>query len=198
MEQKQEQNQEKIDILKETVIEDEKPQVTLAEKLKEKKKKQRKRQAIFGSIFAFLAFIAYGIYWLFKPYMAYPDYGICRTFIELSVNYPHTIEAAEMNYTRDRSMRIWYTHTDAFGELRMEEFRCSFEYDAATGAVIRVKNIRMGKINMDPKTVQALNNALPYFHANPLILAWPYVPDSLAGITFEIQALRKIQFDPKR
>lgn len=193
----QEKVQEKQEILKQTIIEDDTPKETLAEKLKKKKKKQKKKLIIRYSILGFVAFIAYGIYWLFKPFKAGPDYGICRTFIELTVSYPDTVKVKDFSYTRDGSMRLWYTHIDAFGEYRMEEFRCWFAYDEF-GVVSKVNAIKMGKINMEPERVANLNSALPYFHANPVLLIWPYIPDSLEGVTFQTQLLRKIQFDPKR
>ncbi len=190
-------DQGKEEILKQEVIEVEKPKQTLAEKLKAEKKKKRKKTIIWSVVLSFVAFISYSVYWLFKPYMAYADYGICKTFVELNVSYPHTIEVNEMSYTRDGSMRMWYTHIDAFGEFRMEQFVCSFEYDQA-GNVSRVKNVKIGKVNMDAEKLEHLNNALPYFYENPVILAWPYVADSLTGVTFDFNALRKIQFDPKK
>ncbi len=190
-------SQEKNEILKQTVIEDEAPKVTLAQKLKTQKKKQKKKLIIRGSILSVVLLISYGFYWLMKPFMAYADYGICKSFIELTVSYPETIEVNELSYTLDGSMRLWYTQTDAFGEFRMESFVCSFEYDEA-GQVSKVTNIKMGKINMSADKVEHLNSALPYFHANPLILPWPYVTDSLSNVIFDFESLRKIKFEAKK
>ncbi len=193
----QEKEEEKKKILKQTTIEDDAPKQTLAEKLKEKKKKQKKKQIIKYSILGFVAFIAYAIYWLFKPFYTGPDYGICRTFIELTVSYPSSVKVKDFSYTRDGSMRLWYTHTDAFGDYRMEEFRCWFTYNEF-GVVSQINDIKMGKIHMPAQRVAALNSALHYFHANPVTYVWPYIPDSLEGVTFQTQAMRRIQFDPKK
>ncbi len=193
----QDKAQEKQAILQQTVIEDEAPKETLAVKLKAKKKKQKKKLIIRYTILGFVSIIAYGVFWLLKPFKAGPDYGICHSFIELTVSYPNSVQVKDFSYTRDGSMRLWYTHTDAFGDYRMEEFRCWFSYNEF-GQVSEVNDIKMGKINMDPEKVANLNNALPYFHANPVILTWPYIPDSLQGVTFQTQAMRRIQFDPKK
>ncbi|MGH1456378.1 MAG: hypothetical protein ACRBDI_06325 [Alphaproteobacteria bacterium] len=190
-------NQEKNEILKQTVIEDEAPKETLAEKLNTQKKKKKKSLIVKSVAFSFIALISYGFYWLLKPFMAYADYGICRTFIELTVSYPETIEVNELSYLRDGSMRLWYTHTDAFGEFRMEPFVCTFEYDQAK-QVTKITNIKMGKVNMSTERISTLNNALPYFHANPIILPWPYVTDSLSNVLFDFQGLQKIKFDEKK
>lgn len=190
-------DQDKGEILKQTVIEEEKPKASLAEKLKAENKKKLKKKIILTSVVIFSAFIAYGVHWLFKPYMAPPDYGICRTFIELNISYPETLEVSQFSYGRDGGLRLWFTHIDAFGEYRMEQFRCWFEYNEY-GQVSKVKALKKGRVNLDPDIVAHLNSSLPYFHANPVILAWPYIPDSLTGVMFETHLFRKIQFDPKR
>ena len=77
--------------------------------------------------------------------------------------YPHTIYVSEVNQLTSGAMRLWYTHTDAFGEFRMEEFRCTIERDPQTGRQF-LSEVRMGeKIYIDQETLKNWNGAIPYF-----------------------------------
>ena len=190
---------QKKEILNQTVIEEEKPEVSLAEKLRaQKKKAQKKRNKRIG-LLLFLGLFGYLLWYLFKPFMASAEYGICRTFLELTLPYPHTLYVSEINSLRDGRMRLWYSYMDPFGEYRMESFHCKFVNDPETGLVQRVSEIKMSKVNMDPKRLEYLNNALPYFHENPLILVWPSaLPDSIGALQLDFNAVRRIVIDPTK
>ena len=183
---------QKEEILKETVIEDEKPKETLADKLKEQKKRARKKTIKRTVIYGFLAFFAYAVWFLFKPFKASAEYGICRSIMELTVPYPSSIYVSELKSKRDGSMVLWYTHTDAFGEYRMENFTCKFRINEQTG-ITELAEVKMRKVTMDPQKLAFLNNAMPYFAENPLILTWPSaLPDSIAGLKLETDSFRKV------
>ena len=189
---------EEEEILKQTVIEEDKPKSSLAEKLQEQKdaqkKKNKKRIMILGGV-GLLSFL---VWFLMKPYKASYDYGICRTFLELNIPYPHTIYVSELKYLRDGSLKLWYTHTDAFGEYRIESFVCKLATDPETG-IMEVASLKMHKTYLDPEKVKGYNSALAYFAANPLILTWPApLPDSLNDLHFDFNAVRRIIIDPKQ
>ena len=190
---------QKKEILNQTVIEEEKPEVSLAEKLREQKKKAKKKKTKRIILLTFVLLISYALWFLLKPFQASAEFGICKTFLELTLPYPHTLYVSEINSLRDGTMRLWYSHTDPFGEHRMESFHCKFVNDPETGLVQRVDEIRMSKVNMDPKRLEYLNNALPYFHENPLILAWPAaLPDSIGALQLDFNAVRRIVIDPTK
>ncbi len=188
-------NQEE-EILKQTYIQEEKPQISLAEKLKEQKLKRRKKMRRRAIIFILFAFFSYAVWFLFKPFKASEAYGICYTFLELTVPYPHTLYVSEVEDAPDNGgLRLWYTQTDAFGEYRMESFQCNLGLDQETGK-LRVDEIKLHKVNLDPERVKNLNNALVYFEENPLILNYPSkLPDSIEDLHLEFDAFRRIQLN---
>ncbi len=194
---------EKDEILKQTVVdevveEEDKSQASLSEKLKEQKKQASKKRTKQISILSGLGLFGLLVWYLFAPFKATAEYGICRSFLELQIPYPHTIYVSEIKPMRDGALKLWYTHTDAFGEYRMESFECKLVNDAETGEV-KLSSLKMHKVYLDNQTVKALNNALPYFKENPLILTWPAaLPDSLNDLHFDFDSVRKIIIDPKK
>lgn len=186
---------EKQEIAKQTIVEDEKPKETLADKLKEQKKKTRKKTIKKTALYSFLALFAWMLWFLFKPYQASAEYGICRTVLELTVPYPYSIYVSELKNKRDGALELWYTHTDAFGEYRMESFTCRMGVNQETGN-FELTEVKMYKVTMDPQKVAYLNSAMPYFAENPLILTWPAaLPDSIGALQFEFSKYRRISLD---
>lgn len=53
-------------------------------------------------------------------------YGICKTFIELNMPYPTTLNIVQVQqYTY--SVQIYYNHIDPFGSVRSEMMECGFD-----------------------------------------------------------------------
>ena len=189
---------QKEEILKQTVVEEEQPKLTLADKLKEqKKKKKKKRQRLFIFLVVFVL-ISYPVWWLFKPFKASAKYGTCKSLLELYIPYPHTLYVSEINQMRDGSLRLWYTHIDAFGEYRLENFECNIQNNPETGRM-SIKKIKVHKVFLEPDKLKHLSSALPYFEANPVIMNWPApLPDSLNDLHFEFDKFRKIIINPNK
>lgn len=193
-----EKEQEKAEILKQTTIEVESPSDSLANKLKEKKRKQKKKKNRRIIALCLIAFITLFVKWLLKPFQESAEYGICRSFLELHVPYPHTIYVSEIKPIRDGGLKIWYTHIDAFGEYRIEDYQCKISPNKDTG-MPELQYIKMHKVALEPDKIKHLNNAMPYFIANPLILDWPTpLPDSLNDLHFEFDSFRKIIINPNK
>lgn len=190
--------QEEREILKQSVIEDEGLEssdgLSLAEKLQEQKKKQKKKtikRAIWGGL---ACLIAYGVWWGIKPFKSSAEYGICRTFLELSLPYPHTLHVGEMKFIRDGGMQLWYSYIDGFGEYRNEDFTCYLQQNPETGQ-LQLSSLKFRKISLEAEKIASLNSALVYFQANPLILNWPApLPNNLSDLHFESDLFR-IQLD---
>lgn len=190
-----EKTSEEKEISEQTTIEEEKPQASLATKIKEQKKAKKKKTLVRGSIVGGVLFIGLIINYLLAPYKATETYGICRTLLELQLPYPHTLYVSEIKPLRDGSLRIWYTHTDAFGEYRMENFNCKLGIEEETGK-LKIVSLRMHKVFVEPDKIAALNGALIYFQENPLILEWPApLPDSLQDLHFDFDSVRRIVID---
>ncbi len=70
-------------------------------------------------------------------------YGICRSFLELHIPYPHTIYHARVEQYR-KALRIYYNHLDSFGQYQREMIECSFSQDPVKG--IQVESIFIDSI----------------------------------------------------
>ncbi len=184
------------EILKQTVIADEKPQFTLADKLREQKRIKKKKNIRLAIVLLFLFLFGYAVWWLFKPFKASAEFGICHTLLELVVPYPHTIYVSEVDELRNnKGLRMWYSHTDAFGEYRMESFICNIGLDPETGR-LKISEIKLNKVNMDQNQIEHLSNALILFEEKPLILNYPIeLSDSLGDLHFEFDLYRKVQLN---
>jgi hypothetical protein len=184
------------EILKQTVIDEiaaqePEPEKTLEELLQEKKALERKKRIIRFFIFCFLALFSFAVYWGLRPFQGTLPYGICKTFLELNVPYPETLHVSEAYALRDGSIKIWYAHTDAFGEYRMEFFKCLFLPDPKTGAM-SIEKIEHNRIEMDPEKVFLYNHAIPYLTTNPPDLSMPKkLPDSLKDLQIDVNRFRK-------
>ncbi len=188
------------EISKQAIIQDDlvRPELTLADKLKEKKATHKKALFIRYSIIGFLSLLSYGVYFLFKPFTGTLPYGICKTFLELNVPYPSTILLSEVNTTRNGGVRIWFTHIDSFGSYRLDSFICTFAKNEETGSFY-LAEVKVGKLNIEPTIVERFNSALPYLIANKPDLTLPApIPDSLEDIQFEIDRFRKPIFSTRR
>ena len=189
---------EETEILKQTVIADEVPKASLADKLKEQKKAKSKKTRKKILIIGFSLFFSYAFWWLIKPFKASATYGICKSLLELYIPYPQTLYVSEIKPQRDGALKLWFTHTGAFGEYRMESFQCKLLNNPDTG-VLELTQLKLHKVQISPDRVKHLNNALPYFAENPLVLNWPaQLPDSLNDLHFEFDQVRKIIINPNK
>ncbi len=90
------------------------------------KRKQRMnvlKLAIAGVV---LCLLGWFVYYLFAPYKGGKPYGICRTFLEMNVQFPQDLRLSSMEKFED-SIRIWFLQVDAFGEYRMENIQCYYK-----------------------------------------------------------------------
>lgn len=163
----------------------------LAVKLKEKRTQKKKKQLKQFSLFMFFGLFSYLLYYLFAPFQGGITYGICKTYLELNLPYPDTLLLSEVVITRNGSVRLWFTHIDAFGSYRLDSFQCTFAVDEQTKNSY-LAEVKMGKLNIDPNEVERFNVALPYLVKNPPDLTLPTaIPDSLESIEFDLNRFRK-------
>ena len=189
---------EETKILEQTIIEEENPKSGLAEKLNQKRQlKKKQKNKIFLGFIGLLLFSLI-IWWGLKAPKASAEYGICRTLLELQVPYPHTIYVSELKAQRTGGLKLWYTHIDAFGEYRLEDFICKLENNPETGA-LEIVEIKMHKVYLDPEQITYLNHAMLYLVENPIIMNWPApLPNSLNDLHFDTDSFRKIILDSTR
>ncbi len=157
----------------------------LQEDRKHKRKKQIKQLGIGGGVLFFI----YLIYLLFVPFKGTMDYGACKVFLELHVQYPQHLKLSGAEEW-DGRVRIWYRTVDGFGEYRLERIECNFIYDEMRGRI--AESIYIDRLQLDPEVVESFNISLPVIYAHPPDLSYPMgLPDALENLKFEIDAFRK-------
>lgn len=195
--------EDKEEILDETVIDQVKTEEeeenkdtslgSLAEKIKADKKAKKKKRTKRIIQLVFLCLFSYAVYFLFKPYEESIQFGICKTFIELEVTYPHTIYISEVQRLRSGTMRIWFARIDPFGEYRMTPFECTFDPkpDPKTGLPV-INKMKMGKVEISPDRMKYYNYAIPWIIKNPPSLILPAkLPDDIKLLQSDIDAFKK-------
>ena len=157
-------------------------------KFAEAQKAKKKKLFKYGLLTAIAVIFSFGGYYLFKPFEAGQTYGICRTFLELNVQFPKDLRVSTVD-DLGMSVRIWYTQLDAFGEYRMESMQCFFRTDDVLGAAL--ERVTVDRRDVDQKKIDAFNQTIPIILANPPDLTIPYpLPDSLEGLQINTDAFR--------
>ncbi|MCB1783057.1 MAG: hypothetical protein KDI13_03610 [Alphaproteobacteria bacterium] len=180
------------EILKQTILEEDEEDTgpSLADKLRERKLKQKKKNFKRSMITVAVLLFGYILYWGFKPIQAGVTYDICRTFLELNLFYPDTMRVSEVIALRDNSIKLWFAHTDPFGDYRMESFQCYFGPNPNGGGTIMLRAER-NKLEVNAEKVTLFNIALPYLASNPPGFNYPRrLPDSLEGLKFNSDMFR--------
>lgn len=120
---------------------------------KENKKKQVKR--IIGGVIAFFAFL---IWFGLQPLVAGVDYGICRTYLEVHLKYPTSLNITQYDEF-GKSLRIFYTYHDPFGNRRSEMIECIMNPHPTNGYVVETININRTPI--DDEKLKLFNQSIP-------------------------------------
>ncbi len=106
--------------------------------------------------------------WLgLQPIKGTVHLGICRTFIELQLPYPKTLQLTAIesliskNYG-DVNLRLYFTHIDAFGQNRSETFECFF------GPNLEVLDLKRNRKSLPADQIKKLGYTVPFIaSANP-------------------------------
>lgn len=149
-------------------------------KLAQKKKRSRKRKQIMAVVAVLFALIMYvGL----QPIVGTPRYGVCRTFIELQLPYPETLQ---INVVEESALavRVYFSHIDAFGSSRLNMIECEYKTDPRLGLVL--SSVYVNRVQMPKETVDMFNYTVPYVLANPPDLRLPrFRSDSLADLKID-------------
>ncbi len=157
-------------------------------KLANAQKVKRKRIFKGGGALVGLALFGWLVNYMFTPYRAGITFGICKTFLELNLQFPQDMRISTVDDFGEY-VRIWYTQLDAFGEYRMENIQCHFRADEVTGAAI--DKITINRREVDPERITKFNKILPVILASPPDLTIPYpLPDSLESLQIDTNAFR--------
>lgn len=154
-----------------------------------KKKRLITRLKIAGAVSTVLL-LGYIFYLFFiAPFVGTMAYGICRVFLELNAQYPHTLRISTVEEF-GVSVRIWFTQVDSFGQYRMEQMQCDFKADENLGFVL--DKVTIDHREYDPAVIAKFNTSLPVVFEYPPDLNLPEpLPDSLESLQFEFEKFRK-------
>jgi len=93
--------------------------------VKVEKDKSKKMLYIGGAVSLLVgAFVV----WALQPAKASMNFGICKTYIELNVPYPHTLKFMDL-YDRKLLVRMTYSYVDAYGQTIFFPITCKFDRD---------------------------------------------------------------------
>lgn len=145
-----------------------------------KKKNRSKRKLIFAGVGVLFSLI---MYVGFQPLVGTPRYGVCRTFIELQLPYPETLQ---INVVEESALavRVYFSHIDAFGSSRLNMIECEYKTDPRLGLVL--STVHLNRSQMPKEMVEMFNYTVPYVLANPPDLRLPrFRSDSLADLKID-------------
>lgn len=103
-------------------------------------------------------------------------FGVCKTFVELSITYPETLSVSEVEQYA-RAVRIFYSYTDAFGTHKSEFVECAFHNVPGKGA--QLTTILLNRKDIDKETIDEFNQSISAIvEADPdLVLPRPFGDD---------------------
>lgn len=97
------------------------------------KKKATSTEGIRYGVGGFiLLFIIFSLFQSCAPRKGTLLYGICGAFLELHIPYPSSLYHARVEQYR-KALRIYYNHTDSFGQYQREMIECAFIQDPEKG-----------------------------------------------------------------
>lgn len=116
------------------------------------------KQAIkYGSI-GFALLLVLFIMFSCGPRKGTMMYGICRSFLELQVAYPETINHRLVEQY-PKAVRIYYTQRDPYGGYTQQMIECAYKQDPQRGWILGA--VEVNRREMDIPIIQKFNQTLP-------------------------------------
>lgn len=114
----------------------------------------------------FLLLVLLVVWWGLQPIRGTIHFGICKTLAEQHLTYPGTMRVVSYDllsaYDRaERTMRIYYSYTDAFGESKQDILRCTFEADAQRNMLLTIKSARINRVEIPAEDIARFNATIP-------------------------------------
>ena len=142
-------------------------------KNKEQKQKQRRKMMLWAGgalLFGLLLYV------IFAKGKASIEYGLCKVFIEMRVEYPGELRFTAVQ-TYPSKIRVWYVAHDSFGQKPIEKMDCSF---TRVNGRIQMTKAEINRGEIDPRDIELFNYSIPAILENPPDLNFPKgLPDDL-------------------
>ncbi len=147
------------------------------QRLEARRKRDKKRKTVKRSIYGFLAFLAFIIWYGFQPLTAGMEFGICRTFVESRMTFPQTMKIVNYDQFGD-SHRVFYTYTNPYGYHRSEMIECVITQDSNRNYVVQDIRLQRGRAreSVDRQIVARFQEQVPgivKYKPNRIIPALP-------------------------
>ena len=90
------------------------------------------------AIWSVTGIITFLVWWGFQPLYitGSPLFGLCRTYIEMTVPFPERLEFVDLIDNYDGKVAVDYIYTDGFGENLYTSALCTFKPDPRTSTPI--------------------------------------------------------------
>lgn len=122
---------------------------------KKLKRRRLKIRIVAGLILFLTVLIWYGM----QPFKGDANYGICRTFAELRVAYPHTIKILSYeNY--GGAWKIFYSFIGEYGEQKSNYIDCTFTVNPANGQR-ELKEVKINRRSIPKEELRRFNLSIP-------------------------------------
>lgn len=130
---------------------------------------------------------------MIAPTVLKPQFGVCLVFLELQLPFPETFRYTSVRPSKG-SWRIYYVHTDAFGEYRSQQAECYFKRDEASRYQV-LDRVTIDRREVDPRKVNSFNRSIAVVYKNlPDLRYIPSKQDRLEGLVVDTDSIRQPLF----
>lgn len=156
--------------------EDEIDSVIAKSSVQEIKKQKQKKLFVRLGVLCGVLFVGYVTYMAFQPRYGDASYGRCKLFMQLHVQYPHTISLHSTRrianqYNTQNLIRIWYSFIDSYGQHHMQSIECFIKPDKKYGEIF--DEIDIDRVPVPQEEVDRFNQSLEVLKYFPPDRAMP-------------------------
>ena len=152
-------------------------------KNKNKKKSSSKKKTFSKKniTLGVLGLIGLVIWWGMQPLTADIKFGVCRTFAELQLKYPDSINVTAIQQY-DNNFEIYFLYDDPYGPSKSKAIDCKISETPEGSIVIEEVHIN-GRLFEDDEMLQAFNNTIPIvLSQNPIFTYFAPPDDRLVSL----------------
>ncbi len=122
---------------------------------KRRKARNKTRLMIAGGVILLIGLLAL----VFAPRKGGVTFGLCKTFVELRVEYPDELRFTYARSFPGNKMRLWYVLHDSFGQKKIEKMDCFFHRNRHGQIYMAKAEINRGEIGA--KEIKSFNASIP-------------------------------------
>ncbi len=145
-------------------------------------KKSKTKLYIGGGVgFLFILILIWGL----QPNKGSPNFGLCKTYVELSVPYPETLRFLDL-FERKLFVRMQYSYVDSYGQTIFFPIVCQFARDENGVKYLESVNVNRDKSHPleEQERIDNFNKTMGvglYDKYKPSLLRPPKLPKNIAN-----------------